>query len=319
MSTQPAELREDKPFEQEGPEQQKPARRVHTRNYAVIGDIHGFYCTFEAALEFIASLRTIHAIFFTGDIFGIQPEEKINDIFAERKMQYELLERIVTTFSGSYPIPLLMVPGNYDSSLASNFQSNDMHFRSTRMYSKKVSGYGGSHYEPTDIAERLKKAGKQFDWKDFMYMDKKRVLEFLVRESPDMILCHSPSREYVNNFLNNPHKDELVIFGGHTHTPSFYSVSRQKRASSKQRQREGDNRGEDPKVIILRPGAIGRTIDGKTGEYLSQTFAVFNPSIPEGAIIYTLSDGTFVPRGIRLEEKTLNEYNASEEKRVNQG
>ena len=279
--------------------------------YAVFGDIHGDIETLGRFIKFLKREKNITHVFFTGDFFGLKPDQEYDDILEERERQYSQIESLLD----GYPLEKRLlksffVPGNYDmfGDHLSMIQLFNLHHKSTqttRNVGRRVLyGHGGSWDKPSDIVRRLEERGEQFDWADYQHSDSSRELERLCLIKPGMILSHSPIREYVNHFLTEedprleyPPRNDIIYLGGHTPTFEYYDVSAE---------------NSDRRVYVVRPGALGATYSGETNELLPQTFMMIYPEHMEHCTLLTFKRGRFYKKGVNLENRTLEEYNGNQ-------
>jgi hypothetical protein len=194
-------------------------------------------------------------------------------------------------------VELFVVPGNYDNELGNRFGKWDKHHKVFWVEGRKCFGHGGSHYAPTYIFVKIKNLERQVQEGDFLSQDRAGELQRLVKESPEIILSHSPVRKYVSYFLLN-NQGRLVYFGGHTHVLSCLRV-------------KGEANGRE--VQIIRPGALGRSMS-KSERALPRGFVGIDINNLSEVKYFAVNNGGFEERAVVPQEISLKEYIESEGK-----
>lgn len=261
--------------------------------WAVFGDIHGDLRALELFLSYCERRKDITDLFFTGDLFGTQTDAE--PILVQREKQYCISEVLLSNHASKRP---LMVEGNYDLF--------DEHFKEFNISHKKlinnagfiVYGHGGCPLRPTDIIYLMPNYSDRY----FAIADRKEDYRLLLEAHPaDVILSHSPSRDYVYYFLQDNPDQNSIYLAGHTHAAQFRKIT-----SDGDPSRKG--------VYMIKPGALGITFHGHTKEPMPQTFVIMNPLNPEKIKLITLKDGGFQENEYYPEQISLQQYKDSEGK-----
>jgi predicted phosphodiesterase len=276
--------------------------------YAVYGDIHGDMESLERVLGYLESRRDITHHFFTGDVFGLPPNHELNLYKgshpllsgSNKKMlhtqtlreQGDQLKDFEERLSSHPQIKerFSFVGGNFDPHHVPDLSEVDIHHQARSIDGKRAYGHGGSYYEPTSVSWLL----HPFSWAYFLKQDRKdEMTRLLQAEQLDIILSHSPIKEYVAHFLEKQDQATLLYLGGHTHVQQFKAI-------------EHDT--PEKTVYLLRPGAAGITLHGGTGEPLPKTLMVYDPTNPEECQLLTLEEETIREETLTPERVPLKQY-----------
>ena len=283
----------------------------------IFGDLHGDLEHLTKLIDFVNSnpdAKNLQEMLFTGDWFGLPPHENhegksYRKILELREQQYQTIKKMLPTLPPK--VRLFQVPGNYDREFLDIFPDKNIHHKKVEHALGLMFGHGGSYYSPTGLKRKIKDPEK-YNPNDFLFQDRKQELALLIQTYPDLVLSHSPSREYINHFLTNqtPQQDsqeqqnprKLVYFGGHIHLFQYHKI-------------------QDPRnpreVYIIRPGALGRTQHGHTKDILPSTFMMLdptNPEYPNPCTLYTFQNsGETTKQPLKQKNITLQGYNDREE------
>lgn len=161
----------------------------------------------------------------------------------------EILER-----SG---IPYDVIPGNYDSPLASVFGEKDLHLKTTRFGEAAVAGYGGADAFPEHI-QLLVQLG------EIIPFDHQELHTFLKREQPSIGLIHNPPHRlcdnmYDGNNVGTPATTQYIV----EHNPKLILSGHIHEAGPNGNNPQGV-RGiagcelNGKKTLVVNPGNLGR-------------------------------------------------------------